>query len=107
MEKIRILYKPDVEDFLFDLVYILFKKDYFSYIENAESYKNNIVDFIENNISTFPVSETPFKLRDFGSSYIFYKSNARTTWFVFFEKQESNYLVTNIINNHCEEAKWL
>jgi hypothetical protein len=42
-----------------------------------------------------------------GSNYIFYKSNARTTWFVFFEKLEENYFITGILNNHCEEAKFV
>ncbi len=107
MEKIKILYKLEVEDFLFDLVLILFKNDYFSYLENAESYKNDIVDFVENNIKNFPSKKTPAKLENFGSNYIFYKSNARTTWFVFFEQQGSHYLITHIINNHCEEVKWL
>lgn len=54
MEKIKILYKLEVEDFLFDLVLILFKNDYFSCLENAELYKNDIVDFVENNIKSFP-----------------------------------------------------
>ena len=93
MEKIKILYKLEVEDFLFDLVLILFKNDYFSYLENAELYKNDIVDFVENNIKNFPSKKTPAKLENFGSNYIFYKSNARTTWFVFFEQQGSNYLI--------------
>jgi hypothetical protein len=107
MEKIKVLYKSQVEYYLFDLVLILFKDDYFSYLENAESYKNSIVDFIENNIQNFPSKKTPSKLETLGSNYIFYKSNARTTWYIFFEQQNNNYLVTHIINNHCEEAKWL
>lgn len=107
MEKIKVLYKSQVEDYLFDLVVILFKDDYFSYLENADSYKNNIVDFVENNIQNFPSKKTPSNLETFGSNYIFYKSNARTTWYIFFEQQDKNYLVTQILNNHCEEAKWL
>jgi len=107
MEKIKILYKPEVEIFFFDLVLVLFKNDYFSYFENAENYKNKIIDFVERNLSTFPAKKTPLKLSNFGSHYIFYQSNTRTTWFIFFEQKQSKYLVTNIINNHCEDAKWL
>jgi hypothetical protein len=33
MEKVKILYKPEVEDFFFDLVLLLFREDYFSYLE--------------------------------------------------------------------------
>ncbi|WP_396151508.1 hypothetical protein [Flavobacterium sp.] len=107
MEKVNILYKPDVEEFLFHLVFVLFKEDYFSYLENAEVYKDNIIDFVENNIKNFPSKKTPIPLNNFGSNYIFYNSNSRTTWYVFFEQKGTNYLITNILNNHCEEAKWL
>jgi len=107
MEKVKILYKPEFEDFLYDLVFILFKENYFDYFENAELYKDNIVDFVENNIANFPFKKTPLQLQNLGSNYIFYKSNYRTTWYVFFEQNGSKYLITNILNNHCKEAKWL
>ena len=42
-----------------------------------------------------------------GKKYIFYKANSRTTWYVFFESNENKILITGILNNHCEEAKWL
>jgi len=107
LEKVKLFYKPEVEDYFNELVFILFKEDYFSYLENAIIYKDKILNFIENNISTFPSRKTPKKLQSFGTNYIFYKSNQRTTWYVFFEKSENNYLITNIINSHSKEAKWL
>lgn len=53
MEKIKIVYLPKVENYLFDLVLVLFNKDYFSYIENAEEYNYKIIDFIEEKIASF------------------------------------------------------
>lgn len=100
-------YKPEAEDYFNDLVFILFKEDYFSYLENALIYKNKILHFIENNISTFPSRKTPIQLKNFGSKYIFYKSNQRTTWYIFFEEKGAQFLVTNITNSHSKEAKWL
>jgi hypothetical protein len=107
LEKVNLFYKPESEDYFNELVFTLFKKDYFSYLENAILYKDKILYFIENNISTFPSRKTPKKLQSYGLNYIFYKSNQRTTWYVFFEKSENNYLITNIINSHSKEAKWL
>lgn len=107
MEKVTIVYKSEVEYYLNDLAFILYKKDYFSYFENSVIYKDNIIDFIENNISIFPSKNTPIQLHHLGSNYIFYKSNQRTTWYVFFENKENNYLITNIINSHSEDVKWL
>ena len=107
MEEVKIFYKPEVEHFLNDLIYILFKEDYFSFIENAINYKDNIIDFVDQNIESFPHKTTPLPLFHLGSNYIFYKSNSRTTWYIFFEKKENMFLVTSIINNHIELAKFL
>jgi len=106
MEEIKIFYKVEVEHFLNNLIYILYKEDYFSYMENAIEYKDNIIDFIDQNIQSFPHKLTPLPLFHLGSNYIFYKSNARTTWYIFFEKEENQYLITNISNNHTEIAKF-
>jgi len=101
----RIIFKDKVLDYLDELVFILFKEEYFSYSENAQLYVDKIVDSIIVEINSFPHKNTPKKLQYLGSKYIFYKSNNRTTWYIFFEKRNHNYLITGIINNHCEEAK--
>lgn len=107
MEKVKIFYKPDVEHFLNELIYILYKDNYFTFLENAINYKDNIIDFIEQNIATFPSKNTPLPLYNLGSNYLFYKSNNRTTWYIFFENEENQYLITFITNNHSEIANFL
>lgn len=89
------------------LVYRLFKKEYFGFVESSENYINKIIDFIYDNIESFPNKKTPLKLQHFGKNYIFYKINPRTTWYIFFEKENTNFLITHILNNHSQEAKWL
>lgn len=89
------------------MIFVLFLQDYFSYFENSVNYKNKIIDYIEKNIGLFPSKNTPPQIQHLGSKYIFYKSNAHTTWFIFFEQKDDNFLITNIINNHSEEAIWL
>lgn len=107
MEKVNILYRPEVETYLNELIFVLFKENYFSYVENSILYKDKIIEFIDNSITTFPSKKTPTDLKNFGSKYLFYKSNQRTTWYIFFENKNNNFLITNIINSHCEETKWL
>lgn len=105
--KIEIIFPPNVIDFLDGLVRILYKKEYFGFIETAEEYVSKIYDFVQDNITFSTHKVTPKKLKYLGSNYIFYKSNNRTTWYIFFEKRNQNYLITGIINNHCEEANEL
>jgi hypothetical protein len=103
----KIIFKYKILDYLDGLVYMLFKEEYFSYSENAQLYVDKIVDFIILEIKSFPHKKTPKKFQYLGSNYIFYKANARTTWYIFFEKQDAVFLITGILNNHCEESNEL
>jgi hypothetical protein len=105
--KIKVIFTPYVIDFLDDLVRVLYKKEYFGFIETVEEYVLKIYDAVPENIKLSPHKSTPKNLQHLGSNYIFYKSNNRTTWYIFFERKNQKYLITGIINNHCEEAKEL
>lgn len=63
MEEIKILYRPEVETYLNELILVLFKKEYFSYLENAIVYKDKIIGFIETDIASFPSKKTPAALK--------------------------------------------
>jgi hypothetical protein len=78
------------------LVFTLFKEEYFSYSENAQLYFDKVVDFIILEINSFPHKKTQKKIQYLGSKYIFYKANAKTIWYIFFEKQDSVFLITGI-----------
>jgi hypothetical protein len=98
--EIKVIFTPDVIDYLDVLVRILYKKEYFGYIETAEE---SVPEKIKWNMH----KPTPKKLQYLGSNYVFYKANARTTWYILFEKQDAVFLITGILNNHCEEIKYL
>jgi hypothetical protein len=103
--KIKIVFTPHVIDFLDDLVRLLSKKEYFGFIETAEEYVSKIYDSVPENLPLSTHKPTPQNLRYLGSYYIFYKANNRTTWYIFFERHDFVFLLTGIINNHCEEAR--
>ena len=105
--KIEVIYTSSVISYLNDLVIILYKKQYFGFIESADEYVDDIYDAIPERIKKSPHKKTPKLLQYLGSNYIFYKTNSRTTWYIFFEKRDQNYLITGITNNHCIESKEL
>jgi hypothetical protein len=70
LEKVVIIYKREVERYINDLVFILFKEEYFGFSESAVIYKDKIIEFLEDNIATFPSRKTPIELSSFGSNYI-------------------------------------
>ncbi len=106
VEKIEVFIHPNVVDCLDTLVYQLYEKEYFGFLTSAEEYVTSIYDAIISNIHLNNKSTTE-KLLYLGSNYIFYKSNRRTTWYIFFEKRDSIYLVTGILNNYSEEIRHL
>ena len=107
MEQITIFFKKEVVDSFNDLVFELYSKNYFTSLENAINYKDKLVAFIKNSIASFPFKTAPKKLQHLGEQYIFYNSNQRTTWYVFFIRHENKYIITAIVNNHTHHAKYL
>lgn len=103
MEKVKSEIFPEVITFLNELIGQLFHKEYFGFEDSAQLYVQKIYDFIENDLMNFPHKTTPVKLKKFGSNYAFYRPNNRTTWYVFFEKNNNRYLITYITNNHVKE----
>ncbi len=78
-----IIFQQNVLDYFDDLIHILFKEEYFGFVESSEIFVDKIIGFVYKNIYTFPSKKTPNKLIHLGSNYIFYKSNQRTTWYIF------------------------
>jgi hypothetical protein len=105
--KINLLFSQEVVDYLDHLLNILYEQQYFGYKSSTKAYVTKIYDFIDNSITTFPFKKTPEKLKHFGQNYIFYNSNDRTTWYIFFEKKGNDYIITGILNNHCKESRFL
>lgn len=85
------------------MVELLFYKEYFGFEDTAQFFVQNIYDFIENDLINYHHKSTPKKLKNFGSNYVFYRPNNRTTWYIFFEKSENRYLITHLTNNHVKE----
>ena len=107
MEKVNVIIRKNVTDYLEDLVFILYENEYFGFESDAQDYVQKIYDFIEYNLPIFPFRKTPGNLIELGSKYIFYKANQTTTWYVFFENVENRYLVTFITNSHSEIVQHL
>lgn len=104
--EIKVFVSPAVVDYLDTLVYQLYKKEYFGFIASAEEYVISIYNVINTNIH-LNNKPTPEKLLYLGSNYIFFNPNKGTTWYIFFEKKDSTYLVTGILNNYSEEIRHL
>lgn len=105
--KIEVVFTQNIIDYLDDLVQILYKKEYFEFIESAEKYVAAIYDSVPGKLKATKHKSAPKELKHLGSKYIFFKANSRTVWYIFFENRKNKYLITGIINSHSEEVKYL
>jgi transcriptional accessory protein Tex/SPT6 len=107
LEKIIVAYSQDVQDYLDELIIPLFRKDYFSFEENAVEYVQKLSEYINQNIHKLPHKNSPEKLKKHGDIYVFYKSNKRTTGYFFFNKNGNKCLIKYITNSHNFDANFL
>ena len=104
MEKV-IIYLPNVELFLNELVDILFEKEYFGFKQDAINYTQKIKIFIEENISNYTIKISPEEFKNFGEKYIVYKANNHTSWYIFFSQEAQYFFIKFITNNHTDFIK--
>jgi len=101
---VRVVFLPEVEDYLVELTEVLYQKEYFGFKESAVQY---IIDLVQN--ITFSLPRKHKKLASeyfskFGENlyYSSFKQNQNTQWYVFFtiHEKEQVYLVRFIGTNH-------
>lgn len=62
MEKVNVIIRKNVTDYLEELVFILYENEYFGFESDAQDYVQKIYDFIEYNLPIFPFRKTPENL---------------------------------------------
>ena len=98
----KVVYHKNVVEYLNELVDILYEKEYFGFKETAYDYVDWIFEQIETSIESKLKKPAPIHFDRYarGLSYVVYKRNNNTSWYVFFRKQEDTYLIFYIGNNH-------
>jgi len=104
----RVIFLPKVQDYLDNLIPILYEKEYFGFKDSAVRYIDNLRKDIEINLSTHLHKPAPIYYDRYGKNmyYALFRKNKRTTWYAFFTKYEDKgetiYLIRYIGNNHTE-----
>lgn len=97
---------PEVEDYLENLVEILYQREYFGFEESSYDYVLALVNYILEFIAISNPMTVPIELESKGDFYIVYNSSKRTSWYILFEREDSHYLITYITNNHQIESSY-
>lgn len=96
----RVIISAIVRQKIDDLIEILYKENYFSYIENAIAYADEIVDFMY----TIPEQKRRLVINPTkGRWYCQYKRSRRTFWFVLFDTDGETFFIQDVFNNHVAD----
>ncbi len=95
-------FHKDVEDYLVDLIEILYEKEYFGFKESATDYVRELVYEIQDSLNRKHKKTAPtfFSKYDDNLQYVIYQKNRNTQWYVFFNRDGDTYCVYYIANNH-------
>lgn len=100
----RVLFLPEVEEYLYELAEILYQKEYFGFKENAANYVKKLVTEIIGSLPNKHKKIAPEYFSKYGKNmfYTNFRRNKNTQWYVFFTvyEKEQVYLVRYIETNH-------
>jgi hypothetical protein len=102
----NVIIQPKVLSYLETIVLILFEKEYFSYLETAKQYIDDLLDDIKLRLHIKHHKKAPIYFEKYGKNMLYagFSKNKRTTWYVFFNIYmngvEKIYLIRYIANNH-------
>ncbi len=104
IKKHSVIYDKPVSQFLYHLTETLLEKDYFSFLDSALNYVEEIEEFIEQKIHILQHHPAPeyFSKYQSGMKYIVYPANKKTVWYIFFKQSGNRFLIYYITNNHFE-----
>lgn len=98
----KVIYAPEVDLYLKDLILALYLNDYFGFREDAILDVNRLIDEIENSIDIKKKRASPKYFSRFGKNLLYITINItkNTTWYVFFHLDNDIYYIRHIGNNH-------
>ena len=98
----KVVFAPEVEEDLYELIEVLIAKEYLGTYPFAPSYVEDLISDIQQNINSKLKKKAPAFFERYGKDmqYITYQRDANTTWYIFFSIVEDTYFIKYITNNH-------
>lgn len=95
-------FHKDVEDYLVELIEVLYEREYFGFKESAIQYVRELIFEIRNTISKKTKKVAPKYFSKYGENlfYTNFRKNKTTSWYVFFNIENTVYTIYYIGNNH-------
>ena len=98
----EIIFSKKVEQYLDELMLLLFEEGYFGFPDSAKTYVDRLISFVEQHVGILHGRDAPDLFKSFGKDmkYITFRANKRTSWYIFYQERNNIYLIQYITNNH-------
>lgn len=99
----QIVYRKEVEIYLFELIETLYEKEYFGFHESATTYVTNLRKAIEETLPIAVRKKAPDYFSRYGKEmwYIHVQMKSKTTWYAYFSILNNDIcIIRYITNNH-------
>ena len=102
----KVIFTPQVTEYLDGLVEILVLREYFGFMESAVRYVEDLADSIKTTLPMCVHKPAPKHFDRYGKSmkYATFRKSKHTCWYAFFKTYNKNgetvFLVRHIANNH-------
>ena len=102
----KVLFFPEVREYLKDISQIMYEKEYFGFLESSEKYIEELMDDI---VTTLPIrmkKPAPPIFDKYGKKMLYstFRKNNTTQWYVFYniyqQRGEMIFAIRYISNNH-------
>jgi hypothetical protein len=98
----KVIYNKEVDEYLRELVEILYDNGYLGFKDYAYQYVDSLIDEIKETIHIKLKKTAPDYFSKYGKGlyYSVFKKNNNTVWYVFFNYENDAYYIRYIGNNH-------
>ena len=102
----KVLFLPEVENYLFEIIETLYQKEYFGFKESAVKYVTSLEDDIRQNLFSKIKRPAPPIFNKYGKKLLYsvFTKSKTTQWYVFFNVYQDNgetiFVIRYINNNH-------
>ncbi len=112
MESKTIVIRPSVDEYLSELIHILYEQEYFGFLSSAEKYIKDIYSFLEQDLPKLHRLNLCPKAKPYFSKYgenlhiaAYRRPKTKTTWYAFYEVFENKYFkIAYMTNSHTEDS---
>lgn len=104
----KVIFSPEVREYMREVSYIMYEKEYFSFRDSSEKYMEDLIHEIITTLPHKQVKVAPPFFDQYAKKmlYSMFRKSRSTQWYVFFnlyqgeQEDEYIYLVRYISNNH-------